>query len=134
MSAPDRFWSVVDPMGHEHRWVDDELPTLDSDNRCLRCGHKVEPRYMPEPMMPSTPGRGRIVSVNIEARAESVDVISSTGSREHIPGLTRYYMTANDVEFEISQAEARMAGEAYRRGVLDVYASDLLKKYGFSFA
>lgn len=134
-TGPDYDWSETDPMGHEHHWVDDAIPTVDERNRCRRCGHAVKPGYRTEPVHPEPP----VLSVSIEARAdEGTGFVTSAGTVEHVRGPVRYVMRVETVsgsyfpvEFEITEREAIQASHEYRSGTLDVYATALLKQYGY---
>lgn len=133
---PDPEWSHVDQQGHEHRWVDGEVPTLESvvvetwwcpdcraehvesEMRCKDCGEPVEAgtRPAPNPQYAQGPAQIRGTVTRASPHYERIAGTIHDGSRTTVESRSFRLVGATAVEINPD-------------GAVKFYASDFQIRY-----
>lgn len=134
MKVADPTWVEVDPMGHEHRFEGEIVPTVDADFRCRRCGHKTTPRFL-EPVI-AAGVMPAILAIEIEMRNQELEISSTpSGGAAILPGgmvaILHLDTTTGPYEFMLDDTEMKQA-EAYAasKGDMEMFAKWVLARRG----
>lgn len=125
----------MDPMGHEHRFEGEIVPTVDADYRCRRCGHQTTPHFVETVFAAGV--LPAITDVQIEVRIDDPLEIKTlaSGVSEYLPGpaiaLLNLVTTAGARQVMLDDTELKEAEKYAASGQdLRVFAKWVLARRG----